>query len=93
VPLFVNLYEYTDDPQAQGAVRPRHRAFLRGLGGALALSGPTDGNGAVMVFEAGSADEVTELLDDDPFVLEGVVASRRVVGWTPVLGAWLEKLE
>lgn len=90
MPLFIATYEYTGDTDARLLVRPRHREFLRGLGASLVVSGPTDAEGAVMIFEGASADEVGSRLDGDPFVQEGFVGERRVVGWTPVLGRLVE---
>jgi uncharacterized protein len=90
VPFFIASYEYIGDDDARQAVRPRHREFLAGLGATLVASGPTDATGAILIFEAGSADEVTQLLDADPFKVEGFIGERRVVGWTPVLGRWVE---
>ncbi len=90
MPLFIATYEYVGDPEAQQLVRPSHREFLKELGPALVASGPTDANGAVLIFEAGSAAEVAALLHDDPFQVEGFVGERRVVGWTPVLGRLVE---
>jgi len=87
--FYVATYEYTEDAEAQQLVRPRHREFLKGLP-TLVVSGPTDANGAVLIFEAGSAEEVGGLLDADPFQLEGFIAERRIVGWTPVLGRLVE---
>ena len=85
---FVATYRYA--PGSGGrrdAVRPQHRAYLAGLD-ALVLSGPTDDDGAVLVFEAGTAEEVHAMLDADPFTTAGdVVAQRSVVGWTVVLGS------
>jgi uncharacterized protein YciI len=90
VPFFITTYEYTDDAPAQDLVRPRHREYLRELGATLVASGPTDVNGAVLIFDAASADEVSGLLDADPFQLEGFIRERRVFGWTPVLGRLVE---
>jgi uncharacterized protein len=90
LPLFVVTYDYTDDVQAQDEVRPRHRDYLRGLGENL-VSGPTDAGGAFLIFDAASAEEVEGLLDQDPFKLAGVIRERRVVGWTPVLGSWVQE--
>ena len=67
-------------------LRPEHRTYLASLDGLL-LSGPTDDDGAVLVFDAASTAEVEALLDADPFVTGGVVAERSVVGWTVVLGS------
>jgi hypothetical protein len=87
VPHFVATYRYAPgSEERRDAVRPEHRAYLAGLD-ALVLSGPTDDGGAVLVFEAGSAEEVHGLLDADPFTTAGdVVAERSVVGWTIALG-------
>lgn len=90
MPFFITTYEYTDDASAQQAVRPSHREFLRELGPTLVASGPTDANGAFLIFEAASAQEVSHLLDADPFQTGGFIRERRVVGWTPVLGRLVE---
>lgn len=89
MPLFMVSYDYSPASDAQQAVRPAHREFLRSLP-ALLASGPTDVDGAFLIFEAGSADEVLGLLDADPFLSGGFIADRRVAGWTPVLGRWVE---
>jgi uncharacterized protein YciI len=90
VPFFVASYEYTADLEARLAVRPRHREFLRGLSPALVASGPTDADGAILIFEAESAEAVATLLDPDPFQVEGFIRERKVIGWTPVMGHWVE---
>jgi uncharacterized protein YciI len=87
VPFFVVTYAYTPDSAARDEVRPTHRAWLASLGDTLVLSGPTDADGAFLVFEADGAAAVEALVDADPFVVDGrVVARRDVVGWNPVLG-------
>jgi uncharacterized protein YciI len=86
VPYFVATYAYTDDTATRDAVRPAHREYLASLGERLVVSGPTDAEGAVLVFEAADAAEVSSMLDADPFAGRGVVAQRTVVGWTPVTG-------
>ena len=87
MPHFLVRYHYTDDTAAQDVVRPRHRDFLRTLPGLLG-SGPTDDNGAALVFESDSAEAVGALLDPDPFAAAGFIAERSVVGWTLVIGPW-----
>ena len=92
MPVFCATYEYAPDAtETLDRVRPAHRAWLGEQPGLL-TSGPTDAGDAVLVWEAGSAAEVEALLDQDPFVTEGVVAERRVVGWTIVRGRWLDQL-
>ena len=88
MPLFVVTYDYTDDVQAHDEIRPSHRAYIGGLD-TLVASGPTDAGGAVLIFEAASAEEVAKQLDDDPFKLAGFIVERRIAGWTPILGRWV----
>ena len=90
MPYFLVSYRYTGDVDARMRVRPAHREFLAQQDSLLA-SGPTDDDGAVLVFEAGSAAEVESLLDDDPIAQLGFVGSRSVVGWDVVLGRWATK--
>ena len=90
MPYFIASYAYTGDTDAQQVARPRHREFLKGLGATLVASGPTDAQGAFLIFDAASAADVAALLDADPFQLEGFIGERRIVGWTPVLGRWVE---
>jgi uncharacterized protein YciI len=87
VPLFAVRYAYTDDLDTRSAVRPEHRQFLAAQP-TLKGSGPTDDDGALLVFEAESASAVEAILDDDPFATAGVIASRTVVGWNVVIGPW-----
>ncbi|WP_337061283.1 YciI family protein [Kineococcus sp. G2] len=86
MPYFVATYAYTPDTALRDEVRPVHREWLAGLGERLVLSGPTDADGAVLVFEAPDAAAVEALLEQDPFTVRGIVAERRVVGWNPILG-------
>lgn len=89
---FAVTYVYSPDTEALDRLRPEHRAFLAAQDG-LALSGPTDDNGALLIFEARSAAELEELLDDDPFWNADLIAERSIVGWTPVLGSWRDSLD
>jgi len=93
VPYFVATYAYTADSAKRDEVRATHRGWLASLGDTLVLSGPTDADGAVLVFEAADADAVHALLDADPFHTEGgIVDARTVAGWNPVLGRLLPSL-
>ncbi len=85
MPHFVATYAYTQDAEGRAGLRPTHREYLASLP-QLVASGPTDAGGAVLVFEAGSAAEVEDLLAADPFVQQGFVATRSVVGWEVVAG-------
>lgn len=84
-------YTYDDQADARDRFRPEHRAWLAGLveAGTLLGSGPfTDAPGALLVFRADSVDAVRDLLAQDPFAREGLVAATEVHAWDVVLGPW-----
>jgi len=91
MPYYAVTYVYTDDAETRGRVRPEHRAFL-GSQENLVASGPTGtGGGALLIFEAASAAEVENQLDDDPYAHAGLIASRSVTEWDIVLGRWSQQ--
>jgi uncharacterized protein YciI len=92
MPTFAVTYVYSTDIDALDQLRPEHRAFLSAQDGLL-LSGPTDDNGALLIWEAKTASDIEEILDDDPFWTAGLISERSVVGWNPVLGPWRESLD
>ncbi|SNS41094.1 hypothetical protein SAMN06309944_0146 [Micrococcales bacterium KH10] len=90
---FAVTYAYDAQTSLRDEVRPRHRAFLSGLyaAGVLLASGPvTSGasQGALIIVKAEDEASALALLDNDPFVIEGTVAERQAVEWTPVFGPW-----
>ena len=92
--VFAVHYTYDDRTGRRDEVRPEHRAYLGRLQeeGTLLASGPyaDDGvPGALLVMSAGSAGEIDQALDTDPFVREGLVAARVVREWTQVFGPWV----
>lgn len=93
MPVFAVEYTYTADDARRDAVRPAHRAFLGDLheAGVLLASGPfADGDpGALLVVRAEDVDAAARALDPDPFAVAGLVAARRVRGWTQVFGPWV----
>ncbi|WP_300681510.1 YciI family protein [Nocardioides sp.] len=91
MPIYAVTYGYSPTEAAgRDRVRPDHRAFLAEQDGLL-LSGPTD-DGALLLFEAKSAVELEDLLDEDPFWTEHLVAERTIVEWKPVTGPWRDTL-
>jgi uncharacterized protein YciI len=75
-----------------GEVRPRHREFLNKLAdaGTVAIAGPlSDGTGGVTLYQAEDEAALREIIDQDPYHLEGAVAERSVRGFKPTIGAWL----
>jgi uncharacterized protein YciI len=86
--IFVATYDYAAGTDTQrDALRAAHRDWL-GEQPSLLASGPTDAEGAVLIFEGDSAADVERLLDGDPFAPAGVIETRRVVGWQVVRGRW-----
>ena len=80
-------------PEKFGEVRPRHRAYLSRLAadGVCKIAGPfADGSGATMIFEAAGEEELTKILDTDPYHLEGALAERTVREFEPVIGTWVK---
>lgn len=92
MPTFTVTYAYDSRDDARDALRPDHRAFLRGLfeAGTLLASGPwTHGPaGALLVVRADDDAAALAALDADPFWVAGLVAERSVRGWNPVIGPW-----
>ena len=84
-------YYYTASPEALAEVRPIHREWLaeRLADGSLLASGPmVDNPGALLIFKADSADELSALLDNDPFDIAGFIGERVITQWNPVFGPW-----
>ncbi|WP_028709287.1 YciI family protein [Propionicicella superfundia] len=88
---FAVIYTYSDDTELRAAVRPRHRAYLGGLGeqSICLVAGawtPTEPPGALLVFRADSKEEVEDLLANDPFVTEGYVVDKQIFEWGAGIG-------
>ena len=90
----VITYRYADGSAAErDALRSAHRQHLASM--PVVLSGPTtaaDAEGAVIVVEDLSVEEVGAVLDADPFVTAGLVAERTVVEWHVVMGSRADAL-
>ena len=85
---FAVILTYSDANEKRQAVRPSHRDYLRGLvdQGKLLHAGPfADDSGSLIVYEAGSADEVQAILNDDPFSKEGIITDSVIREWNRVL--------
>ena len=91
---FAVHYTYVNDTELIARHRPDHRAFLSGLtdkgliaGGAYPEAAPPS---ALLVVKAENAEAVSDLLADDPFRINNVLADVRIVHWTPVIGVFAE---
>ncbi|GAB2672117.1 hypothetical protein GCM10027169_37470 [Gordonia jinhuaensis] len=88
MPLFAVHHTYSPDHAGiRDEHRPAHREWLKSLydTGVLKLSGPyADGLGALLMFEADTADELRATLSDDPFARAQAIADVRVDEWVNV---------
>jgi uncharacterized protein YciI len=72
--------------------RPRHREFLdkQAADGTVLVAGPlTDETGGVSLYQAEDEAALYEIINQDPYYLEGAVAERTVRGFRPMRGAWV----
>ena len=91
--VFAVTYKYVDDSDAVSAVRPTHRAWLaeRLAAGDLLASGPMiDMPTALLIWRAESLESISQLLNDDPFDIAGLIEERTIAQWNPVFGPWAE---
>ena len=85
---YAAIIEYSQDKAKIQALRPTHRQYLSQLRerGQLAIAGPiTDDSGALIVYEAASADEAEKLLQGDPFHQNGIFLTYMLRPWNPVI--------
>ncbi|KAA9159336.1 hypothetical protein FPZ12_020760 [Amycolatopsis acidicola] len=88
--IFAVTYTYAAGSETErDTVRPRHKDFLAQLhsSGRLRVSGPVDGGtGALLILEGESAEEISAVLDDDPFRTHGLIGERTVREWSIFFG-------
>ena len=85
---FAAVIEYAQDRDKIQQLRPVHREYLKSLltQGKLAASGPfTDDSGALIVYEAATAEEAEQLLRGDPFCQNGIFVSWKIRPWNTVM--------
>lgn len=85
---FAAVIEYTQDKDKIQEIRPVHREYLKQLreNNQLAASGPfTDDSGALIIYEADTAEEAEKLLQGDPFNQNGIFISYKIRPWNPVI--------
>ena len=85
---FAAIIAYVQDKAKIAEHRPTHRQYLATLKaqGNLAISGPfTDDWGALMVYEAATAEHAETLLKGDPFHQAGIFVSWTIRPWNTVI--------
>lgn len=89
---FAVTYTYSDATSAdRDELRPRHVEFLQAQyeAGRLVVSGPfgpEEDPGALLMVAGGSKDEVAALMDQDPFMVKGLIEERRIRQWNLFFG-------
>lgn len=86
-------YTYGGAPDAMDAARPVHKQFLKELyeQGRIKVSGPidpADGGGALLILEGNSREEISELMDGDPFKEAGFITERVIRQWNVFFGGF-----
>jgi uncharacterized protein YciI len=85
---YAAVIEYIPDAEKVQSIRPRHREYLSGLKetGKLFASGPfVDGSGALIIYEADSAQQAEDLLTNDPFYQAGIFEAWVIREWNQVM--------
>jgi len=91
MPVFAVTYQYSDDVDTINAIRPTHREWLAVQleHGSLLASGPMiDRPAALLIWRTATLEELSSLLDQDPFDIAGVITERTIEEWNPVFGPW-----
>jgi uncharacterized protein YciI len=79
---FAYVYLMAEDPDRVRAVAPQHAAYWQGLDLPNYIGGPfADRSGGLITFEARSVEEAEQLAADDPFLREGLLATRSLKEW------------
>lgn len=86
---FAAIIEYLQDKDTVEQVRPQHRQYLRDLlaKGHIFATGPfEDGYGALIIYEAETAEQAESFIQGDPFHAAGVFVRWTVRPWKVVFG-------
>lgn len=86
---FAAFIDYKQDRETIERVRPTHRQYLRSLldTGKLFASGPfTDDSGALIIYEADTAEQAEAILKGDPFNAAGIFVKWKIMPWKMVMG-------
>ncbi|MBY0512642.1 MAG: YciI family protein [Gemmataceae bacterium] len=84
---YAAVIEYLQDKAVVEGARPAHRAYLTSLmqNDQLVAAGPfEDGSGALIIYEADSAEAVEALMKADPFHTAGVFLRWTLRPWKTV---------
>lgn len=83
-PRFAYVYSMKDEPERVRAAAPDHARYWKRLELTSYLGGPFgDLSGGLITFEAGDDGRARRLVEEDPFVREGVLATSILKEWRP----------
>ena len=89
--IFALTYRYADDPETLDLHRPAHREYVRSLvGNGVIASGPlatSQGPGALIICEGADEAGLVDMMDLDPFWIEGLIAQRDLAPWSILIGS------
>jgi uncharacterized protein YciI len=88
--LFAVTIRYSDDVERVNETRPLHREYLKGLleAGKVQQSGPyVDGGGALLIYDVADRAELDEVLANDPYTRNGVIAESEIHEWNVVFSS------
>lgn len=89
--IYAVTYSYPADSEDLALIRPAHREWLGQQleAGRLLASGPmVDTPNALLIWRADSVEDLSSLLNDDPFDIAGLILERTIAEWNPVFGPW-----
>lgn len=89
--IYTVEYSYPDETTRQDEHRPAHLAYLRERldQGELLLSGPwgaDEAPGGLLIYRVADRARIDEIVNNDPFVINDVVASKHIHSWRPIVG-------
>lgn len=89
--IFAVTYEYGPDTERRMAARPAHRAWQAHLleSGVLLASGPLEDDGTpggLLILTAAERANIVDILTQDPYAAEDVIAATTIRAWNPVFG-------
>lgn len=83
MPKFVFFYFMKKEPERIQKVAPEHVGYWKnsGLQGVIKGGPFADKSGGLIIFEAGSLESATEIIREDPFVIEELLEQEWVMEW------------
>lgn len=90
---FAVVYTYTDNPDGRDVHRPAHREYLEAQPELRAAAAFADEPGrALLIFAAEDLATIRDIVENDPFYLNGLISSYEVNEWQPKLGPAVDAL-